>query len=93
MNITKFISSYFYGDLHRWPLWIPVFFGCGISIYFSLYEEPSLWWGYGGVTIFLLSFTFVRLQFFKILFLAVGFLIFGFSVALIRTHLLGTEML
>ncbi|MBX9785819.1 MAG: ComEC family competence protein [Alphaproteobacteria bacterium] len=93
MNIKKFISSSFYGDLHRWPLWVPVFFGCGISIYFSLYEEPSLGWGYGGVTIFLLSLIFVRLQFFKILFLAMGFITFGFSVALFRTHLLGTEML
>ncbi len=93
MNKKNFIFSSFYGDLHRWPLWIPVFFGCGISLYFSLYEEPSFWWAYGGIIVFLLSLTFVRLQFFKILFLAVGFLIFGFSVALFRTHLLGTEML
>ncbi|MBL8677006.1 MAG: ComEC/Rec2 family competence protein, partial [Alphaproteobacteria bacterium] len=79
--------------MHRWPLWVPVFFGWGISIYFSLSEEPSLWWGYGGVTVFLFSLAFVRLQFFKILLLAVGFMVFGFSVALFRTHLLGTKML
>jgi competence protein ComEC len=93
MKIKKFISSSFYGDLHRWPLWIPVFFGCGISVYFSLDEEPSIWMGYGGVVIFLFSLIFVRLQLFKILFLAVGFMIFGFSVALFRTYFLGTEML
>lgn len=93
MNIRNFISSSFYGDLHRWPLWIPVFFGGGISLYFSLYDEPSLWWAYGGGVIFLLSLTFVRLQVFKLLFLAIGFLIFGFSVALLRTHFLGTTML
>ncbi|MBX9621253.1 MAG: ComEC family competence protein [Alphaproteobacteria bacterium] len=93
MNIKNFISSSFYGDLHRWFLWVPVFFGCGISVYFSLYEEPSILWGYGGVVIFLLSLIVVRLQLFKILFLAVGFMIFGFSVALFRTHLLRTTML
>lgn len=93
MNIKNFISSSFYGDLHRWPLWIPVFFGCGISVYFSLDEEPFIWMGYGGVVIFLFSLIFVRFQLFKLLFLAVGLMIFGFSVALFRTYFLGTEML
>ena len=26
----------------RWSLWIPVFFGCGIGLYFALPREPEL---------------------------------------------------
>ena len=29
----------------RWPLWIPVLFGIGISIYFTLPIEPPYWLG------------------------------------------------
>ena len=31
----------------RWPLWIPVFFGFGVAIYFSLPQEPPTWVGLG----------------------------------------------
>ncbi|MBX9634043.1 MAG: DUF4131 domain-containing protein, partial [Magnetospirillum sp.] len=29
----------------RWPLWLPVFFSFGISLYFALPSEPQLWGG------------------------------------------------
>ncbi|MBC7907139.1 MAG: ComEC/Rec2 family competence protein [Rhodospirillaceae bacterium] len=29
----------------RWPLWLPVFLGCGIALYFALPVEPPLWLG------------------------------------------------
>lgn len=33
----------------RWGLWLPVGLGCGIALYFSLPQEPPLWWGVGGL--------------------------------------------
>lgn len=93
MKLKFLISVSFYDDLQRWPLWIPVFFGGGIAFYFSLDEEPSLSWGYGGMVFFLLSLAFLRFQILKLFILATGFVAFGFSVALFRTHSVGTEML
>ncbi|MGH6618107.1 MAG: hypothetical protein ACREF6_01020, partial [Alphaproteobacteria bacterium] len=29
----------------RWALWIPVLFGSGIAIYFTLPAEPAIWSG------------------------------------------------
>ena len=34
--------STFYAEKDRWPLWAPVFFGVGISFYFSLKSEPFI---------------------------------------------------
>src|SRR5690606_11567029 len=32
-------------EQERWPLWLPVFFGVGIGIYFGLPREPPGWLG------------------------------------------------
>lgn len=32
----------------RWALWIPVFLGCGIAVYFALGQEPPPWAGPAG---------------------------------------------
>jgi competence protein ComEC len=29
-------------EAERWVLWLPVFFGAGIGVYFSLYDEPEI---------------------------------------------------
>jgi competence protein ComEC len=34
-------------------LWLPVFFGAGIAVYFSLTFEPPVWWGFAGGGAFL----------------------------------------
>ncbi len=41
------LASQLDAEQGRWFLWIPVFFGCGIGLYFELLEEPplSLAWG------------------------------------------------
>lgn len=31
----------------RWVLWLPVFYGAGIGIYFGIYNEPPLWFAFG----------------------------------------------
>lgn len=36
-------------ERERWPLWLPVFLGLGISLYFAVPTEPPLW--LGGVTV------------------------------------------
>ncbi|CUW40710.1 ComEC [Magnetospirillum sp. XM-1] len=33
----------------RWPLWLPVFLGVGIGLYFALPVEPSPFWGWAGL--------------------------------------------
>ncbi|KIL98391.1 DNA internalization-related competence protein ComEC/Rec2 [Paramagnetospirillum magnetotacticum MS-1] len=33
----------------RWPLWLPVFLGVGIALYFALPAEPSVFWAAGFV--------------------------------------------
>ncbi len=32
-------------EQERWPLWLPVFFGAGIGLYFGLPSEPPVWLG------------------------------------------------
>ncbi len=93
MSIGTYLSSSFFKDFHRWPLWLPVFLGIGISIYFSLPKEPSLWLGYAGFVAFGVVIPFMRLQPLRLLFFAVGLIFFGFSIAFFRTEFLKTEML
>ncbi len=44
----------------RWVLWLPVMFGSGIGIYFSLSFEPPLWLGPAGMAAVLLAAFVVR---------------------------------
>jgi competence protein ComEC len=32
-------------ERERWPLWLPVFLGTGVAVYFALDVEPALWLG------------------------------------------------
>lgn len=93
INLKTQILISFYNDFHRWPLWIPVFFGLGITIYFSLSFEPPLWWAYGGIGFFIVALCMSRLHIIFLTFLACGFCTFGFSIAMLRTHILQTSML
>jgi competence protein ComEC len=94
MNIIeKHIIVPFLNDFQRWPLWIPVFVGLGITVYFSLSFEPSSVWGWGGLGFFILALGMARIRVFHLTLLALGFVSFGFSLVLLRTHFLGTEML
>lgn len=40
MNVQNFLVSSFFNDFQRWPLWLPVFLGLGIVLYFNLPVEP-----------------------------------------------------
>lgn len=37
------LKEQFWAGQDRWGLWLPVFFACGIGIYFMLPVEPSKW--------------------------------------------------
>jgi len=93
MNIRNFLVSSFFNDFQRWPLWLPVFLGLGIVLYFNLPIEPPLSWAFGGLVFFTLSLWRIRLQTLRLLFLSLGLIALGFSAALLRTHFLNTEML
>jgi competence protein ComEC len=82
-----------YDDFQRWPLWLPVFLGLGIVLYFSLSFEPSPFWGVGGVFLFLLSLWRVNFHFLRFVMLSLGLIALGFSASLLRTHFLNTDML
>ena len=57
VRILKGAAKAYAAEGERRLLWLPVFFGAGIGVYFSLTFEPPLWLGIG-VTIFLGSLTF-----------------------------------
>ncbi len=93
MTFTERLVSYVFNDFQRWPLWFPVFLGIGISLYFSLPFEPRLEWAYGGIAVFCLSLWRLRLSPFRFCILSLSLVVLGFSAALLRTHLLHTDML
>lgn len=87
------IGSSFFKDYQRWPLWIPVFFGTGIALYFNLSFEPPLWWASIAIGFFGFSLLIKRFQVVYVVLLAIGLISLGFSAALLRTYSLRTEML
>ncbi len=40
-GLSQWLDGMLDAERGRWALWIPVLFGCGIAVYFSLPEEPS----------------------------------------------------
>ena len=41
----QWLAANFIAERERWALWLPVFVGVGIGIYFWLTVEPPLWLG------------------------------------------------
>ena len=75
----------FYAERDRWPLWLPVLFGAGILIYFSLPTEPN---PYLGAAILLASLALAlaarRRQLALLAFIAAAALAAGFAAAQMR---------
>lgn len=42
---AKTVADAVMAERDRWPLWLPVFLGAGISLYFAMPAEPPLWLG------------------------------------------------
>ncbi len=77
-------------QVDHWPLWLPVVFGCGASIYFALPREPTAWLAWlclcfaTGLIAFRHSFFVLRWQLALLALLSLGML--GFSAAKLRTE-------
>lgn len=56
-SLRVFLESRLEAESMRWPLWIPIFFGAGLCLYFSLHFEPNIFF------LFLLNFCFLLLIF------------------------------
>jgi competence protein ComEC len=50
-DLWRFLAATFIAERERWPLWIPVFVGTGIGIYFWLTVEPPLWLGLAALAV------------------------------------------
>ena len=93
-NALLQIGRQFVGERDRWPLWIPVLLGIGISIYFSLSVEYPLWIG-----LLTVAATAATAAFFRqrpaalIALLALMFVSLGYAAAQIRTVAVGHEVL
>jgi len=88
------IETQFDLERDRWILWLPVLFGLGIALYFSLDTEPSNWLGAGGVAASaFLAGLFRRNPAIPMLFLAFGMVSAGFSVAKLRSDIVAAPVL
>src|SRR5215472_4386628 len=47
----KTVAEFYAAEGERRLLWLPVFFGAGIAVYFSLTFEPPLWVGFGATLV------------------------------------------
>jgi competence protein ComEC len=45
-DVTRWISANLIAERERWSLWLPVFMGVGVGLYFWLTVEPPLWLGF-----------------------------------------------
>ena len=66
----------------RWPLWIPVFLGAGVALYYGLAVEPPLWVGPVSLS---LCFIFGFFSRFRLAWALIALAALGFSVASLRT--------
>ncbi len=90
---AKCIASQLFDDFSRWPLWIPVFVGIGIALYFSFPFEPSAVGAYGGLFLFLVCLWKRLPHAFRLFLLTISFIVLGFATAFFRTHFLHVDML
>ncbi len=93
METFSIIIDSFYKDFHRWPLCLPVFLGGGISIYYSLTIEPSIWIAFASILFFILSLILMKVWKKGVFVVALGVMSLGFSISAFRTACLKTEML
>jgi competence protein ComEC len=92
--LLRFVGDCFAGERTRWALWIPVFMGVGIALYFSLPYEPEIWFGPVLIGFSLLATLGFRQQQGMLLALvAILFVALGFGVAQMRTVLVEAPVL
>jgi len=95
-NLCRKLSDFPVRERERWVLWLPVFLGLGIAIYFKLPDEPPIW--LGGVSLLLCLFlwkTGQRYQRYKAVAAIVAFMAVtvGFTTAQWRTVLVSAPVM
>lgn len=80
------LKEQFLAGQPRWSLWLPVFFGTGIALYFALPVEPSKWITLGVAEFLILLAILWRFQPERLVALLIpAFILLGFAVIQIRT--------
>lgn len=78
----------------RWPLWLPVFFGIGIGVYFGLLREPPGWVGLAALAVSVAGCVSVRRRPNRLLAgIALALIAGGFAVAQGRAALMHAPVL
>jgi len=85
-GLSQAVTEIFMAERDCWVLWLPVFLGLGIGVYFSLPFEPPTWIAWAAPAIAVLAIFAVRKRTTLLLLtLALTASIVGFSVAIGRT--------
>ncbi len=91
--LTKSIADTFLDERERWSLWLPVFMGLGIALYFMGPAEPPLWPALAGVGVLAALAILFRHSLALAAILAALMVMLGFAAAKIETDLMRQAML
>lgn len=81
-RVSQSVFDILVAERDRWLLWLPVFLGAGVGIYFVLGREPAPWTGAAALIVFLVLASMARRrQGFLPLLIALVALALGFSAA------------
>jgi len=89
---SRAVVGSFLAERERWILWIPVFLGAGIVLYFELPDEPPVWLGPLWIGCALVGVWFGRGRYLALV--ALGFVLVagGFEAAQVRTLLIAAPI-
>lgn len=87
------ITQTFLDERDRWFLWLPVFMGCGVGLYFTWPFEPPLWASVLGASVFIYAAFAARKHFAFYPLMAVLMFMLGHAAANIETLLAYQPML
>lgn len=91
---TAYLGEAFARQKDQLFLWLPVFMGVGIGLYFSLHAEPAPWAGPAALAVCVGGGIAARRSSGALITLGlIGFMALGFSLAQLRTHIVYTPML
>ena len=92
--LAERVVSVFAAERERWLLWVPVFFGGGIAVYFALAEEPPLWSGSMALAVLACGCLLCRQRTgILLVLLAATALAAGFTLTQWRSHVLAAPVL
>jgi competence protein ComEC len=84
-RLPRWAAEAFLAERERWALWLPVFLGAGVALYFALRSEPPLWLGPAVLAAAGLSLLTARDTGTRLAAIALAMMALGFSAAQWRT--------